>query len=158
MDACAPAAEARSASMEVAISPSTTATRNFSARRGSVCSMRDVLPAPGEAIRLIEKTPAASRRVRFCSANRSLALKIFSTTGMRSVIYLFNLNSIKIELFPGNDFHPCTSTIRTYQFGISKIIFMGTVQTFELSGYTLEVQPGTFCQSFLGDDIPIELD
>ena len=71
------------------MSPSTAATRNLPLSSGRVFSMSEVLPAPGEAMILIENTPAASIRAKFSSARRSLALRMFSTTEILWVMRLF---------------------------------------------------------------------
>src|SRR4030042_3103784 len=70
--------------MLVARSPLITPTRISPERALIARSTTEVLPAPGEAIMFKEKTPAASRRARFSAARRSLALRMSSTTGMRS--------------------------------------------------------------------------
>ncbi len=52
-----------------------------------VCSMSDVLPAPGEAIILIANTFAESNSARFSWASRSFAERIFSTIGILVVMF-----------------------------------------------------------------------
>ena len=74
----------------VAMSPSITATCQLCAKNLTVCSINEVLPAPGDAIILMAYTPASSSLARFSAAMSSLALRILSTIGIFLLVMMLS--------------------------------------------------------------------
>src|SRR5512139_1741311 len=84
-----------------------------------VRSNSEVLPAPGELIRLMVKRPASSKRRRLAAASRSLASRMLRTTGMITCVIFISSLALNAgdQQFPATDqINRWFLTMRTCEF------------------------------------------